>query len=97
MPVLSVELNPLHPTAGRGTVAMTIQRMLRSQNAEVSRHTYDQRNAEILRRVTERGNVALSNASVRGRFALRACIVNHLTTDADIAAIVEEVLSAAPS
>ena len=55
----------------------------------------DQRNAEILRRVTERGNVALSNASVRGRFALRACIVNHLTTDADVAAIVEEVLAAA--
>jgi aromatic-L-amino-acid decarboxylase len=57
--------------------------------------TLDQRNAEILRRVTERGNVALSNASVRGRFALRACIVNHLTTDADVAAIVEEVLTAA--
>jgi aromatic-L-amino-acid/L-tryptophan decarboxylase len=55
----------------------------------------DQRNAEILRDVTERGNVALSNANVRGRFALRACIVNHLTTDADIAAIVDEVLAGA--
>jgi putative DNA methylase len=49
MPVLSVELNPLHETGGRGTLTMTIQRMLRSQNAEVSRHTYHEGNAEIVR------------------------------------------------
>lgn len=41
MPVLSVELNPLHESAGRGTLAMTMQRMLRSQYAHVSRHAYD--------------------------------------------------------
>lgn len=55
----------------------------------------DQRNATILREVSRRGRVYLSNASVRGAFALRACIVNHRTTDADIAAVVEEVLAAA--
>ena len=55
----------------------------------------DQRNAAILREVSRRGRVYLSNASVRGAFALRACIVNHRTTDADIAAVVEEVLAAA--
>lgn len=41
MPVLSVELNPLHENAGRGTLAMTMQRMLRSQNSEVGRHVFD--------------------------------------------------------
>lgn len=41
MPVLSVELNPLHERAGRGTLAMTMQRMLRSQTVEVSRRTYE--------------------------------------------------------
>jgi aromatic-L-amino-acid/L-tryptophan decarboxylase len=52
-------------------------------------------NAEILNRVVRRGRVYLSNASLRGRFCLRACIVNHRTTDADVDAIAPEVLSAA--
>jgi aromatic-L-amino-acid decarboxylase len=53
------------------------------------------RNAEILRHVTQRGRVALSNANIGGTFGLRACIVNHRTTDDDVAAVVEEVLAAA--
>jgi aromatic-L-amino-acid decarboxylase len=55
----------------------------------------DQINAAILKRIIERGSVYLSNASIRGDFALRACFVNHRTTDADVAAIVPEVLGAA--
>jgi glutamate/tyrosine decarboxylase-like PLP-dependent enzyme len=55
----------------------------------------DRRNAAILREVLHRGRVCLSNASVRGAFALRACIINHRTTDADIAAVIPEVLAAA--
>ena len=53
------------------------------------------RNAAILREVLRRGRVYLSNASIHGAFALRACIMNHRTTDADTAAVVEEVLAAA--
>jgi glutamate/tyrosine decarboxylase-like PLP-dependent enzyme len=52
-------------------------------------------NAEILRRVARRGRVLLSNATIRGAVALRACIVNHRTTDDDVAEIVREVLRAA--
>lgn len=55
----------------------------------------NRRNAEILRDVTKRGRVVLSNANIRGAFGLRACIVNHRTTDDDVAAVVEEVLAAA--
>ncbi len=55
----------------------------------------DQRNAAILREILRRGRVCISNASIRGAFALRACIVNHRSSEADIAAIVEEVLAAA--
>ena len=55
----------------------------------------DRRNAAILERVIERGRVYLSNATLRGRFALRACFVNHRTTDRDVAEIVPEVLQAA--
>jgi hypothetical protein len=52
-------------------------------------------NSAILRRVVENGQVYLSNAFIRGNFALRACFVNHRTQDADVAQIVPEVLAAA--
>src|SRR5437588_484605 len=55
----------------------------------------DHFNAAVLRRVIERGRVYLSNATLKGRFALRACFVNHRTTDRDVAEIVPEVLQAA--
>ena len=42
-----------------------------------------------------RGRVYLSNATSAARFALRACIVNHRTTDEDVAAVIHEVLAAA--
>jgi aromatic-L-amino-acid/L-tryptophan decarboxylase len=52
-------------------------------------------NRAILKRVIERGRVYISNASIRGKFALRACFVNHRTSDADVDAVVQEVLAAA--
>jgi aromatic-L-amino-acid/L-tryptophan decarboxylase len=54
-----------------------------------------ERNAAILREILRRGRVYVSNASVHGAFALRACIVTHRTIDADIVAVVEEVVAAA--
>jgi hypothetical protein len=55
------------------------------------------RRGGALRRVIENGRVYLSNASIRGDFALRACFVNHRTQDADVAEIVPQVLRAAHS
>ena len=55
----------------------------------------DRRNRAILQRVIERGRVYISNASIRGKFALRACFVNHRASDADVDAVVPEVLAAA--
>jgi len=52
-------------------------------------------NQALLKRVVERGRVYLSNASLRGKFCLRACIVNHRTKDADVDSIIPEVLAAA--
>jgi glutamate/tyrosine decarboxylase-like PLP-dependent enzyme len=51
-------------------------------------------NPLILKRVVERGRVYLSNASLGNRFCLRACVVNHRTTDADIDSVIAEVLAA---
>ncbi len=53
----------------------------------------DSLNQEILQRVVRRGKVFLSNATIHGRFALRACIVNHRTTPDDIEQVVSEVLA----
>ncbi len=52
-------------------------------------------NASILRRVIARGRAYLSNATIGGRFALRACFVNHRTREDDVQAIVSEVVAAA--
>ena len=55
----------------------------------------NQLNLDILKRIVTRGRVYLSNATLHSKFCLRACIVNHRTTDSDIDAIPAEVLSAA--
>ncbi len=55
----------------------------------------DERNAGLLEAVNRRGRAYLSNATIRSSFALRACFVNHRTTDADVDAVVGEVLAAA--
>ena len=52
-------------------------------------------NERLLKRVILRGKVYISNAQIHGKFALRACFVNHRTSNADVRAIVEETLAAA--
>ena len=52
-------------------------------------------NQTLLKRIIERGRVYLSNASLRAKFCLRACIVNHRTKDADVDSVISEVLAAA--
>ncbi len=52
-------------------------------------------NLALLKSVVARGRVYLSNASLRGKFCLRACIVNHRTKDADVDSVVSEVMAAA--
>jgi aromatic-L-amino-acid decarboxylase len=55
----------------------------------------DQRNTAILKEIVQRGRVYLSNATVRGKFCLRACVVNHRTTADDVDSVIPEVLTAA--
>jgi aromatic-L-amino-acid decarboxylase len=64
-------------------------------NGGVSQAELNRLNSRILKRVNERGRVYLSNATLRGKFCLRACVVNHRTTDADMDAVVPEILSVA--
>jgi glutamate/tyrosine decarboxylase-like PLP-dependent enzyme len=52
-------------------------------------------NRSILDKIVQRGHVYLSNARIGDRFALRACIVNHRSTDEDVRSIVDEVLAVA--
>jgi len=52
-------------------------------------------NERILKRIIQRGRVFISNAIIHGKFALRACFVNHRTKAEDVQAVVEEVIAAA--
>lgn len=51
-------------------------------------------NPAILKRVNQKGRVYLSNANLRAKFCLRACIVNHRTKPTDLDAVISEVLEA---
>ena len=64
-------------------------------NGGLSEEQLNQLNFDILRRIRARGHVYLSNATLHSKFCLRACIVNHRTTDSDIASVPAEVLQAA--
>jgi glutamate/tyrosine decarboxylase-like PLP-dependent enzyme len=54
----------------------------------------DELNEAVLERLKIGGEMFVTNALVRGHFALRACIVNFRTTEADIAMIPEIVARA---
>jgi glutamate/tyrosine decarboxylase-like PLP-dependent enzyme len=62
---------------------------------EHSEETLNRQNAAILNQILRNGRVYLSNATLNGKFALRACIVNHRTTEADVDSVIPEVLLAA--
>lgn len=61
----------------------------------LSEDQLNRRNTAILKSVVQRGRVYLSNATLRGKFALRACIVNHRSTPDDVDSVIPEVLTAA--
>ncbi len=49
-------------------------------------------NAEIVKRSQREGRVFFSNAMIKGKFALRACITNHRSTQKDVEEVVREVM-----
>jgi len=64
-------------------------------NEDASEEVRNLFNLALLKRIVGRGRVYLSNAELKGQFCLRACIVNHLTNDTDVDAVVPEVLETA--
>jgi glutamate/tyrosine decarboxylase-like PLP-dependent enzyme len=55
----------------------------------------DQLNARIMHTVQRGGEAYLSNATIKAKFALRACIMNFRTTRADIDETLDVVRAAA--
>jgi glutamate/tyrosine decarboxylase-like PLP-dependent enzyme len=51
-------------------------------------------NERVMVAIQRRGRAFVSNARVRGRFALRACIINYRTSEADLDALIAETLAA---
>jgi aromatic-L-amino-acid decarboxylase len=72
--------------------AVCFRHRLKEDASEEARNLF---NLALLKRIVRRGKVYLSNTELKGKFCLRACIVNHLTRDKDIASVVPEVLEAA--
>jgi glutamate/tyrosine decarboxylase-like PLP-dependent enzyme len=72
--------------------AACFRHIVRPDASEEERNAF---NLALLKRMIRRGKVYMSNAELKGKFCLRACIVNHLTKDSDIDAVVHEVLETA--
>jgi glutamate/tyrosine decarboxylase-like PLP-dependent enzyme len=72
--------------------AVCFRHLLRPDASEQERNQF---NMVLMKRIVRRGRVYLSNAMLEGKFCLRVCIVNHLTKDSDIEAVLPEVLTAA--
>jgi len=72
--------------------AVCFRHFMKQDASEEERNRF---NTDVLKRLIARGRVYLSNATLKGKFCLRACIVNHLTEDFDVDAVVPEVLAAA--
>jgi glutamate/tyrosine decarboxylase-like PLP-dependent enzyme len=51
----------------------------------------DALNKQVMERVQSEGAAFVTNTSIRGRFALRACILHYATTEDDLAALVDVV------
>jgi len=64
----------------------------RYRTEEMSEERANELNAEILRQSQRGGRVFISNATIDGKFCLRACITNHRSTERDVSAVVQEVL-----
>ena len=65
--------------------------------AEEINEELDRLNSRVLNAAQTGGRAYVSNASVRGRFALRACITNFRTTRADVEATINAIRQAAAS
>ena len=72
--------------------AVCFRHRVREESSEEVRNLF---NLALLKRIVSRGKVYFSNAELKGRFCLRACIVNSLTKETDIDAVVPEVLDVA--
>ncbi len=66
-----------------------------SQRAAQLNESLDELNARIMHSVQRGGRAYFSNAVVRGRFALRVCVVNFRTTKADIDEMLQVIRDAA--
>jgi glutamate/tyrosine decarboxylase-like PLP-dependent enzyme len=89
----AIERQPELELMGRGELSAVC--FLHRGATGVSEDGLNQFNAAVLQRTQRRGRVYISNATLAGKFCLRACIVNHRTKDADIDAVIPEVLAAA--
>ena len=73
-----------------------VPRELRSKAGEPETEAALNRlNEELLARLEQSGQAFLSNAVINGKYAMRACIVNFRTSDADIDALPEIIASLA--
>jgi len=88
-----------HPEIEAGTLSLSIVTFryvpaaLRATIGTADTDAYlDRLNEDLLERLQRSGKAFVSNAVVRGRYLLRACIVNINTSEADVDALPDIVV-----
>jgi len=76
-------------------VALSVVCFRHVLDKDASEDTRNRFNLELLKKIISRGKVYLSNAELKQKFCLRACVLSHLTKREDIDCIIPEVLAAA--
>ena len=64
----------------------------RYKSADLENDKMNDLNQEVLLRIQESGYAVPSQTIIQGKFAIRACITNHRTTDEDIHGLVQSVV-----
>jgi glutamate/tyrosine decarboxylase-like PLP-dependent enzyme len=81
------DFEPLTQSLSITTFRYVPARLRRLVGTPEAEQELERLNQELLSRVERSGEAFLSNAVVNGRFALRACIVNFRTSQADVDAL----------
>lgn len=75
----------------KGPLSIVRFRFVPSSLQKSSPEQIDQFNHALVREIQRRGNIFLTSTRLLGKETIRACLVNYMTTDDDIRAMVSEV------
>lgn len=86
---------PALEVMGEPSMSIVCFRVTSPEDRPLEPEALDAWNEAIQNRVVEEGTAMISSTRIRGRFALRFCILNHRTTRTDVDAVLDRIVELA--